>query len=268
MINKNSRGFTLIELLVVIAIIALLLAILMPALNRVKEAGRRIQCTSNIRQLTIAWLTYANGNDDKAVQCQATRPPGNDATNFDYTEEGWTGWNYFDLLEEVQVRQIRRGLLFDYAKSVKLYQCPNSKMNEGLRTYSLSTVWNPSGSGNSSGPKIFRKISEARIASERIVFVDTVAVDYDARYNMYYIQPEWINIPNWRHSNGSTFSFADGHAEYWKWENIDLTVDVARASYEYAMREKKISRMRNQGDQSGNEDLKRVQRGMWGKLYY
>jgi len=264
----NKKGFTLIELLVVIAIIALLLSVLLPALGRAKEAAKRISCSSNLKQLTIAWMTYANSNDDKAVQCQATRPPGDDATNFDYTEEGWTGWNYFDLPEEVQIRQIQRGLLFDYAKSVKLYQCPASKNNEGLRTYSLSTVWNPSGSGSSDGPKIFRKINEARIASGRIVFVDTVAVDYDARHNQYYDRPKWINIPNWRHANGSTFSFADGHAEYWKWENIDLTVDVAIASYEYAMREKKISRMISQGDQSGNEDLKRVQRGIWGKLYY
>jgi prepilin-type N-terminal cleavage/methylation domain-containing protein/prepilin-type processing-associated H-X9-DG protein len=270
MTNKNSKGFTLIELLVVIAIIALLLAILMPALNRVKEAGKRIQCTSNIRQLTIAWMTYANSNDDKAVQCNATKPPGNppDATRYDeYNEKGWTGFNYFDWPEEVQIRQIQRGLLFDYGKNVKLYRCSNSKEEEGLRTYSMACVWNPSNQ-LTSPKKIIRKISKARNPSGRIVFADTVAVDFDARHRQFDDKAEWKNIPSWRHANGSTFSFADGHAEYWKWKNIELTVDVAKASYEYAMSNRTFSSMRDQGDQSGNEDLKRVQRGIWGKLDY
>ncbi len=64
---RRLRGFTLIELLVVIAIIAILLAILMPALHRVKEQGQRAVCLSNVKQLTLAWLLYAYENDDKIV---------------------------------------------------------------------------------------------------------------------------------------------------------------------------------------------------------
>jgi prepilin-type N-terminal cleavage/methylation domain-containing protein len=56
----SRRGFTLIELLVVIAIIAVLMAILLPALNRVKEQGKRAVCLSNLRQLTMAWIMYAD----------------------------------------------------------------------------------------------------------------------------------------------------------------------------------------------------------------
>ncbi|GAJ23796.1 unnamed protein product, partial [marine sediment metagenome] len=56
---NGPRGFTLVELLVVIAIIALLMAILMPALNRAKEQGKRAVCLSNLRQLTLAWIMYA-----------------------------------------------------------------------------------------------------------------------------------------------------------------------------------------------------------------
>jgi len=52
----KRKGFTLIELLVVIAIIAVLMAILMPALNRVKEQGKRVVCMSNLKQLTMAWI--------------------------------------------------------------------------------------------------------------------------------------------------------------------------------------------------------------------
>ncbi len=62
---RRLKGFTLIELLVVIAIIAILMAILMPALNRVREQGKRAACLSNVKQLTLAWLMYAYGGELK-----------------------------------------------------------------------------------------------------------------------------------------------------------------------------------------------------------
>ena len=65
--GRGRRGFTLIELLVVIAIIALLMAILMPALNRAEEQGKRAACLSNLKQLTLAWTVYSDDNDDKLV---------------------------------------------------------------------------------------------------------------------------------------------------------------------------------------------------------
>ena len=65
--NIRNRGFTLIELLVVIAIIAILMAILMPALNRAREQGKRAACLSNLKQLQLAWAMYNDENDGKIV---------------------------------------------------------------------------------------------------------------------------------------------------------------------------------------------------------
>ncbi len=65
--NKQNKGFTLVELLVVIAVIALLMAILLPALNKAREQGKRAVCMIQIKQLQIAWSLYADDNEDKIV---------------------------------------------------------------------------------------------------------------------------------------------------------------------------------------------------------
>jgi prepilin-type N-terminal cleavage/methylation domain-containing protein len=68
---RRATAFTLIELLVVIAIIAILMAILMLALQRAREQGQRAACMSNVKQLALAWILYADENDDRVVSSEA-----------------------------------------------------------------------------------------------------------------------------------------------------------------------------------------------------
>ena len=69
---NGRRGFTLVELLVVVGIIGLLIAILLPTLNKAREMADTVKCASNLRQIAVGWLMYANGN--KGVACPG-RPP-------------------------------------------------------------------------------------------------------------------------------------------------------------------------------------------------
>jgi prepilin-type N-terminal cleavage/methylation domain-containing protein len=114
--NKR-KGFTLIELLVVIAIIAILLAILMPALNRVKEQGKRMVCLNNLKQLALTWIMYADENDDRIVNGEADE--GNDGqcimetTGRHAHELWWTGddcgdfWSGEQLPMRIQLNAIK-----------------------------------------------------------------------------------------------------------------------------------------------------------------
>jgi prepilin-type N-terminal cleavage/methylation domain-containing protein len=103
---KSKRGFTLIELLVVIAIIAILAALLLPALAKAKEEAKRAQCKSNLHQLGVATLMYASDNRDYL-------PDLNDAN-------GGNGDWFWDMN-----RVVASNLLANVGKSTTIFYCPN-----------------------------------------------------------------------------------------------------------------------------------------------
>jgi prepilin-type N-terminal cleavage/methylation domain-containing protein/prepilin-type processing-associated H-X9-DG protein len=125
--RRRRTGFTLIELLVVIAIIGTLVGLLMPAVQRVREAASRIQCANNLRQMGIACLTYHDVNK--------SFPPGYLATaSYPNTSPGW-GWSAF-ILPYIEQEPLYRQL--DFSKPlehspaiqtmVKTYLCPSDNV--------------------------------------------------------------------------------------------------------------------------------------------
>ena len=136
--NRKS-GFTLVELLVVIAIIGILIGLLLPAVQAAREAARRMQCTNNIKQLSLATMNYVDANKD-------TLPLGQDCygavPGSGYTH--WYGWRVFILpnMEQAQAYQLFQKYYPDYAawncpgdfKEIKIstYQCPSDAASKGL----------------------------------------------------------------------------------------------------------------------------------------
>ncbi len=278
----EQKGFTLIELLVVIAIIALLMAILMPALNRAREQGKRAACLNNLRQLGLAWIIYADENDDKIVNGEACEGADGRApmpTSAHHRDELW--WTGDDcasgyqtgeqLVEQVQLQAIKAGALYPYCKNTKLYQCPTGIRGE-MRTYTIVDSMNGlyrSGTRHASGNVGVRvgktvlwikKRTEISVPgpSKRMVFLDEGRVTPDS-YAVNYEIAEWWDPPHVRHGNGTNASYADGSVGYLKWSGLK-TIQTGKMA-------NPLHHLAPETDEEF-EDLERVQKGVWGRLGY
>jgi prepilin-type N-terminal cleavage/methylation domain-containing protein/prepilin-type processing-associated H-X9-DG protein len=226
----SARAFTLIELLVVIAIIAILAAMLLPALSRAKEKAQAINCISNLKQLEICWHLYAVDNNDLLV-------PNNSVTGITPTGNGGAlaagaSW----CLAEPTATNVENGMLFQYNRSVAIYHCPADKStftdgsgNPQLRARSYNMSQSVNGypdfdSFISSYIPCFRRLSDIKNpnAANCLVFIDeNEGTLLDAQFGMptdfYNGTQTWWDMPSNRHNQGGCLSFADGHAERWRW---------------------------------------------------
>jgi len=258
---RKQRGFTLIELLVVIAIIAILMAILLPALNRVKEQGKRAVCMSNLKQLSLAWVLYADENDEVLVNGAIGYSDRNMSWGDHRGEIAWV-----DSLaqgEEAQRLEIEQGALWPYIKDHAMYKCPTGRRGEAL-TYAIMFSMNSVNHAPTQGVRgahIKRKSEIFNPAPAfRLVFIDEGYMTPDA-FAVHYDQEQWWDDPPVRHGDGSTLSFADGHAEHWKWKGTD-TIKRARTE------ENRHTSNWTPQTRAGYRDLYRMQRGTWGRLGY
>lgn len=280
MSRREARGFTLIELLVVIAIIAVLMAILMPSLNRAREQGKRAGCLNNLKQLTLAWIAYAGDNDDKIMNGESeggtagtcTTPTGGRHKNERYwvgsdCHSGYmTGQKY---TQEVQWSAIRAGAMFPFTPELKVYRCPTGVRGE-MRTYTITDAMNGlyrDGTHNGDvGTRVGRTVLWVKKTTEvsvpgpsyRLVFVDEGRVTPDS-YATHYNTARWWDPPHTRHGDGTNVSFVDGHSDYWKWGSLETAAVGKEANPQHQYAPKSDEAM---------EDLHKFQKAVWGRLGY
>jgi prepilin-type N-terminal cleavage/methylation domain-containing protein/prepilin-type processing-associated H-X9-DG protein len=257
-------GFTLIELLVVIAVIAILMSILMPALNRAREQGRRAGCLSNLKNLTLAWVMYADDNGDKLVN-GSSGEYNSEATNGTY----WVKLDYERNMTEAQKEQaIMNGALWPYARTLKVYKCATAtksvsvatqSVSGPVRSYSISDSMNCKGweTDMNKYVKTIKLRMKIKDPAARTVFLDDGGTCPSAMggWTVWATKFSWWDPPPVRHGDGTQFSFADGHADYHKWED-PRTIEFG----------KRVPLVANSGEiQQDNPDIVWASLAVWGQ---
>jgi type II secretory pathway pseudopilin PulG len=229
-------------LLVVIAVIAILAALLLPALSRAKSSAQTTVCLNNLKQLQLAWLLYADEHEDELPD-NATGPLITPLWVGGYMNYE-TAPHYGPLSDSTNTALLldpQRSQLGPYAKSAGIYKCPSDKSwillggqrYPRVRSYSMSMYMGYRSAGPIERPHVFTR--KGAIPRPSLVFIDN---HEDTTWGGWFqnggdqaLDPAfyfWTQIPASRHNGSGALSYSDWHVERHKWVDGRTLVPVRR----------------------------------------
>jgi prepilin-type N-terminal cleavage/methylation domain-containing protein len=212
----KRNGFTLLELLVVIGIIIALAGLLLPALTHAHEEAKRVQCLSNLRQLTLAWLAYAG--DNQRHFCSSEPPAMGNPTpppTWCWINEGDDG------------NRVKDGILWPYLNNESVYLCPDDILR---KIHDSSYQINGLLAGTVGAPYPLYRLDDISAPASTFVFIEGASTGFSlfTSFKTPIYQDYTFHLYGWpgenHHGNkayadGTAISFADGHAIFWQYSD-------------------------------------------------
>jgi prepilin-type processing-associated H-X9-DG protein len=231
---------------VVIAIIAILAAMLLPALSKAKTKAQGITCLNDLKQLQLGWFMYSGDNDDRIVLTGGLGAlvnfPGDPGAQPGGAKNQWCYGSMDTLPGATNGVLIEMGLLFPYVKNLAVYKCPaDNKMMGGARTarsMAMNAWMNPindsrigdqswntvRGYGGANKLREFRKQTDIARAAMTWVMIDENP--FSINDGWFVCDPNtptvWWDVPASYHNGAGGLSYADGHSEIKKWRDSAL----------------------------------------------
>jgi prepilin-type N-terminal cleavage/methylation domain-containing protein len=295
---QPATGFTLIELLVVIAVIAVLVAILLPSLNRAREAGRRAVCLGNLRQMQMAWHLYADDNRSLIVNGQPWGYNRRDVRGIPWCAR--VPYAPEPCSPDEAKEMMRTGALSRYLNDPSIYLCPSRYRNNlspgsqrsswlagspWLTSYAVVTSMNfwPLDMVDSVNRRM-RLVYDFGRTIPCVRMIPELVDPGPARRLVFLDQGCGWGIPGWglgwdwgggggwqygasiHHGNGTCLSFADGHCEFRVWTEA-RTIAWAKIWLDYLASSPKsgVASAWPDPGSTDNRDYRRLSREVWGK---